>query len=67
MRLVASEWEQRAVQLQQLAIRAMAQRGHVIICGYGRSGQSLARFLEQEQISIIVEISQVTCPQPATL
>ncbi len=53
MRLVASEWEQRAVQLQQLAIRAMAQRGHVIICGYGRSGQSLARFLELEKISVI--------------
>jgi len=53
MRLVASEWEQRAVQLQQLAIRSMAQRGHVIICGYGRSGQSLARFLEQESIGII--------------
>jgi monovalent cation:H+ antiporter-2, CPA2 family len=53
MRLVASEWEMRAVQLQQLAIRAMAQRGHVIICGYGRSGQSLARFLEQEKIAVI--------------
>jgi monovalent cation:H+ antiporter-2, CPA2 family len=53
MRLVATEWEMRAVQLQQLAIRSMAQRGHVIICGYGRSGQSLARFLEQEKISII--------------
>ena len=53
MRLVAGEWEQRAVQLQQLAIQAMTKRGHVIICGYGRSGQSLARFLEQEAISII--------------
>jgi monovalent cation:H+ antiporter-2, CPA2 family len=53
MYFVASEWEMRAVQLQQLAIRAMAQRGHVIICGYGRSGQSLARFLEQEKISVI--------------
>jgi CPA2 family monovalent cation:H+ antiporter-2 len=53
MRLVASEWEMRAVQLQQLAIRAMAQRGHVIICGYGRSGQSLARFMEQEKIPVI--------------
>ncbi len=50
---VASEWELRAVQLQQLAIRAMAQRGHVIICGYGRSGQSLARFLELEKMSVI--------------
>ncbi len=53
MYLVASEWEMRAVQLQQLAIQAMAKRGHVIICGYGRSGQSLARFLEHESIPLI--------------
>jgi len=53
MRLVASEWETRAVQLQQLAIQSMSKRGHVIICGYGRSGQSLARFLEQENVSMI--------------
>ncbi|MEO8100949.1 MAG: monovalent cation:proton antiporter-2 (CPA2) family protein [Betaproteobacteria bacterium] len=53
MRLVASEWEMRAVQLQQLAIRSISKKQHVIICGYGRSGQSLARFLEQEKISII--------------
>jgi CPA2 family monovalent cation:H+ antiporter-2 len=49
----ASEWEARAMALHNLAVKAMAQRGHVIICGYGRSGQSLARFLEQEKISII--------------
>lgn len=53
MRLVAGEWEARAVQLQQLAIRSMSAKGHVIICGYGRSGQSLARFLEREKISVI--------------
>jgi monovalent cation:H+ antiporter-2, CPA2 family len=48
--LVASEWEMRAVQLQQLAVQSMMKKGHVIIAGYGRSGQSLARFLEQEKI-----------------
>ena len=53
MYLVAGEWEMRAVQLQQLAIQSMAKRGHVIICGYGRSGQSLARFLEHENIPLI--------------
>jgi len=53
MYLVAGEWEMRAVQLQQLAIQSMAKRGHVIICGYGRSGQSLARFLEHEAIPLI--------------
>jgi monovalent cation:H+ antiporter-2, CPA2 family len=51
--LVASEWELRAVQLQQLAVQSMMKKGHVIIAGYGRSGQSLARFLEREKISII--------------
>ena len=53
MYLVAGEWEMRAVQLQQLAIQSMAKRGHVIICGYGRSGQNLARFLEHEKIALI--------------
>jgi CPA2 family monovalent cation:H+ antiporter-2 len=51
--LVASEWELRAVQLQQLAVQSMMKKGHVIIAGYGRSGQSLARFLEREKISVI--------------
>ena len=51
--LIASEWEQRAVQLQQLAVQSMMKKGHVIIAGYGRSGQSLAGFLEREKISII--------------
>lgn len=48
---VASEWELRAVQLQQLAVQSMLRKNHVIIAGYGRSGQSLARFLERENIA----------------
>ena len=51
--LVASEWTSRAVALHQLAVKAMATRGHVIVCGYGRSGQALARFLEREKIPVI--------------
>src|SRR5829696_5869917 len=31
----------------------MATRGHVILCGYGRSGQGLAQFLEREGIPVI--------------
>ncbi len=53
MHFIASEWENRALQLHQLAMKSMSIRGHVIICGYGRSGQSLARFLENEKIAII--------------
>ena len=31
----------------------MAAERHVIMCGYGRSGQNLARLLEQEKIAFI--------------
>ena len=50
---IESEWTQRAVALHSLAVKSMATRGHVIVCGYGRSGQSLAHFLEQEKIPVI--------------
>jgi len=53
LHLVESEWTQRAVALHSLAVRSMATRGHVIVCGYGRSGQALAQFLEREAIPVI--------------
>ena len=53
LHFVQSEWTQRAVQLHSLAVKAMATRGHVIVCGYGRSGQALAQFLERENVPVI--------------
>jgi CPA2 family monovalent cation:H+ antiporter-2 len=50
---VASEWTQRAMALHTLAVKSMATKGHVIVCGYGRSGQALAHFLEREKIAVI--------------
>ncbi len=50
---VESEWTERAVALHQLAVKAMSTRGHVIVCGYGRSGQALAHFLEREKLALI--------------
>ena len=50
---IESEWAQRAVQLHSLAVKSMATRGHVIVCGYGRSGQALAQFLEREKVGVI--------------
>jgi CPA2 family monovalent cation:H+ antiporter-2 len=50
---IESEWTQRALALHTLAVRAMGTRGHVIVCGYGRSGQALAQFLEREKIPVI--------------
>jgi CPA2 family monovalent cation:H+ antiporter-2 len=52
-RFSAAEWTNRAMQLHQIAIRSMSSTGHVILCGYGRSGQALGRFLEQEGLSFI--------------
>ena len=49
-RLTANDWLARAAQVTQIAARTMARRDHIIICGYGRSGQNLARLLEAEEI-----------------
>jgi len=52
-RLTANDWLARAAQVTQIAARNMARQEHVIICGFGRSGQNLARLLEQEEIPFI--------------
>ena len=52
-RLNTNEWMLRAMQLHNIAVQSMATTEHVVICGYGRSGQNLARFLEQEKIPVI--------------
>jgi CPA2 family monovalent cation:H+ antiporter-2 len=49
-RLTANDWLVRAAQVTQIAARTMARRDHIIICGYGRSGQNLGRLLEAEDI-----------------
>ncbi len=49
-KLTANDWLARAAQLTNIAATTMAMQEHVIICGYGRSGQNLARLLEREDI-----------------
>jgi CPA2 family monovalent cation:H+ antiporter-2 len=39
--------------VHEIAARAFGIQKHVILCGYGRSGQSLARLLESEHIPFI--------------
>lgn len=53
MRFVASEWLLRSMELTRVAAQSMNTERHVIICGYGRSGQYLARFLEQESVGYV--------------
>mgnify|MGYP006273093487 CR=1 FL=1 len=52
-RLNANEWMMRAMQLHNIAVQSMAASEHVLICGYGRTGQNLARFLEHENTPVI--------------
>ncbi len=53
LRFSGSEWMLRSLQLHQIAVRSLAAERHVVICGYGRTGQSLARFLGREGIGYI--------------
>jgi len=50
MKLVANEWWQQSLQVTTIARKSIASNHHVIICGYGRCGQNLARMLEREGI-----------------
>jgi len=48
-----SEWTLRSLALHELSARTYGVQRHVIVCGYGRSGQNLSRFLEQEGLAVI--------------
>ena len=49
-RLVGSDWLMQSVQMTSIARKSISADKHVIICGYGRCGQNLARMLEGEHI-----------------
>lgn len=50
MKLARNEWMLQSLALTQIATRTMATQKHVLIAGFGRSGQSLAKILEEEKI-----------------
>ena len=50
MKFSANEWMMQSLALTQIAARTMNAKKHVIIAGFGRSGQSLARLLAEENI-----------------
>lgn len=51
MKLSANEWMMQSLALTQIASRTMSTQKHVLIAGFGRSGQSLAKLLEEEGIA----------------
>ncbi len=50
LRTTSQEWLQRSLQLQKIASSSLARSKHVLIAGYGRSGQGLAHVLEAESV-----------------
>lgn len=52
-RVSPDEWMGRAMQMHQIAVSSMSSNQHIIICGYGRSGRTLGKFLTEEGISYI--------------
>ncbi len=52
-KLSRDEWLRHSAALQEVAAHAFSIDDHAIICGYGRTGQSVARFLYKEKIPFI--------------
>lgn len=50
LKLVASDWLQQSLQMTNIARKSISAHDHVLICGFGRCGQNLARILESEKI-----------------
>ena len=53
LRFAASEWMLASLNLTKIAAKSIATDRHVIVCGFGRSGQNLARVLEAEGIGYV--------------
>jgi len=50
MKVSSTDWLMQSLAMTKIASKAINTEKHVVICGYGRSGQNLARLLEQEGI-----------------
>ncbi len=53
LKFVASDWMLQSLQMTTIARRSINANKHVVIAGYGRCGQNLARLLEREHIPYI--------------
>ena len=53
LRFASNEWLLQSLALTKVATKSVRNKDHVIICGFGRSGQALAKMLDQENISYL--------------
>src|SRR6266436_5978870 len=52
LRWSSAEWMLQSLALHRVAAQSLATERHVVVCGYGRTGQRLAHMLEQEHIDV---------------
>lgn len=52
-RLSPHDWMMQSVRLQEITAKAFGRNRHVVICGFGRCGQSLARLLRAEGVAYV--------------
>jgi CPA2 family monovalent cation:H+ antiporter-2 len=50
LKFSSNEWMMQSLNLTKIAARTMSTQKHVIVAGFGRSGQSLATLLQEESI-----------------
>src|SRR6267142_1749241 len=53
MRVSRSEWMLRSLELHRIAAQSMSAERHVVVLGYGRNGQRLARLLDAEGVRYV--------------
>lgn len=53
MRFSRQEWLHRSLEVTNLAARSLNTEGHVVVAGFGRSGQQLARLFDAEGVRYV--------------
>ncbi|QRM19484.1 potassium transporter [Dechloromonas sp. TW-R-39-2] len=64
--LARGDWAHKAKAIHDIAVGAFSMDQHVIICGYGKTGERVARFLSAEEISFVaLDLNPATVKQAA--
>ncbi len=53
LRVAGGEWMEQARGVHEIAVKSFGVEKHIIVCGFGRSGQNLSRLLEAEGVPFI--------------
>lgn len=59
------DWAHSATVIQSVAVHSMDLKDHVVLCGYGRTGQRIAELLKREAIPFIALDADAQCIRAA--